>query len=255
LTISASRPAGSDFDIDTDLSSSPPAGHTRRFTYEVPGSRYSYHPKIDGEGLFSINPSINISLIGKPCRQDGTYPTLGEQLRPSFPPAANSTDWGAFESKEGFEMAELLYSKAHISAGDVDTLLNIMERSSAGNVPFSKHTDLYAAIDELTVGDVPWQSFTVAYSGELSDDVDGAQPKWMSDMHEVFYRDPHPIVHGMLTNQDYEGGMDFGPYRVFDKDGTRVYEHMMSGDWAWEQAVRSLYFFYKAMARADNSSD
>ncbi|KAH8978470.1 hypothetical protein EDB86DRAFT_3090503 [Lactarius hatsudake] len=32
--------------------------------------------------------------------------------------------------------------------------------------------------------------------------------------------------------------MDFGPYRAFDKDGTHVYEHMMSGDWAWEQATK-----------------
>ncbi|KAH9162541.1 hypothetical protein EDB89DRAFT_1860728 [Lactarius sanguifluus] len=176
-----------------------------------------------------------ISLIGKPCRQDGSYPTLGEQLRPSFPPAANSTDWGAFESKEGFEMAELLYSKAHMSEGDIDVLLNILEWSS-GNVPFSGHTDLYAAIDELTVGDVPWQSFTVQYNGELS--VDKTQPKWMSDMHEVFYHDPHLIVCGMLMNPDYEGGMDFGLYCAFDKDGTRVYEHMMGGDWAWEQVTK-----------------
>ncbi|KAH9023276.1 hypothetical protein EDB85DRAFT_2075341 [Lactarius pseudohatsudake] len=220
-TISAPRAAGSDFDVDTDISSSPPAGHTRRvpFTSGVPGSRYLFHPEIDG----------------KPCRQDGSYPKLGEQLRPSCPPAANSADWGAFESKEGFEMAELLYGKAHMSEGDVDKLLNILERSS-GNVPFSNHEDLYAAIDELTVGDVPWQSFTVRYHSELGD-VDASQPKWMSDVHEVFYRDPHLIVRGMLTNPDYEGGMDFGPYYVFDKDGTRLYEHMMSGDWAWEQAT------------------
>ncbi|KAH9031532.1 hypothetical protein EDB85DRAFT_2074105 [Lactarius pseudohatsudake] len=161
-----------------------------------------------------------ILLIRKPCRQD----------------AANSTDWGAFESKEGFEMAELLYSKAHMSEGDVDKLLNIFERSS-GNVPFSDHTDLYATIDGLTVGDVPWQSFTVCHVGELGNDVGESQPKWMSDVHEVFYRDPHLIVRGMLTNPDYEGGMDFGPYRAFDKDGTCVYEHMMGGDWAWEQAT------------------
>ncbi|KAH9007901.1 hypothetical protein EDB84DRAFT_1591277 [Lactarius hengduanensis] len=122
-----------------------------------------------------------------------------------------------------------------MSEGDVDKLLNILERSS-GNVPFSNHEDLYAAIDELTVGDVPWQSFTVRYHSELGD-VDASQPKWMSDVHEVFYRDPHLIVRGMLTNPDYEGGMDFGPYYVFDKDGTRLYEHMMSGDWAWEQAT------------------
>ncbi|KAH8985513.1 hypothetical protein EDB86DRAFT_3083530 [Lactarius hatsudake] len=190
LTISTPRPAGSDFDIDTDLSLSPPAGHTRRvpFTSEVPGLRYLFHSKING----------------KPCRQDSSYPTPAEQLRPSSPPAANSTNWGVFESKEGFEMAELLYNKAHRSEGDVDALLDIVERSNA-------------------VGDVPGQSFTVQFNGELGDDVDKTQPKWMSDMHEVFYPQP--------SSNYYEGSMDFGPYHAFDKDGTRVYEHMMSGDW------------------------
>ncbi|KAH8983885.1 hypothetical protein EDB92DRAFT_1936623 [Lactarius akahatsu] len=113
---------------------------------------------------------------------------------------------------------------------------------SSGNVPFSNHTDLYAAIDELTIGDVPWQSFTVRYNSELSDDVGESQPKWMSDVHEVFYRDPHLIVHGMLTNPDFEGGMDYSPYHAFDKDGTRLYEHMMGGDWAWEQATHGSAF-------------
>ncbi|KAH9006191.1 hypothetical protein EDB86DRAFT_3061299 [Lactarius hatsudake] len=134
-------------------------------------------------------------------------------------------------------MAELLYNKAHMLEGDVDALLDIVERSN-GSVPFSDYTVLYAAIDGLAVGDVPWQSFTVQFNGELGDDVDETQPKWMSDMHEVFYRDPHLIVRGMITNPDYEGSMDFGLYRAFDKDGTRVYEHMMSGDWAWEQATK-----------------
>ncbi|KAH8981496.1 hypothetical protein EDB92DRAFT_1937010 [Lactarius akahatsu] len=123
-----------------------------------------------------------------------------------------------------------------MSEGDVDTLLNIMERSS-GNVPLSNHTDLYAAIDELTIGDVPWQSFTVHYNSELSDDVGESQPKWMSDVHEVFYRDPHLIVRRMLTNPDFEGSMDYSPYHAFDKDGTHLYKHMMGGDWAWEQAT------------------
>ncbi|KAH8976953.1 hypothetical protein EDB86DRAFT_3068202 [Lactarius hatsudake] len=231
LTISTPHPAGSDFDIDTDLSLSPPAGHTR----QAYATRF-----IRKSTVRDSSPSIHqlmISLIGKPCRQDGSYPTLAEQLHLSSPPAANSTNWGAFESKEGFEMAELLYNKAHISEGDVDALLDIVERSN-GSVPFSDHTDLYAAIDGLAVGDVPWQSFTVQFNGELGNDVDETQPKWMSDVHKVFYRDPHLIVRGMLTNPDYEGGMDFGPYRAFDKDSTCVYEHMMSGDWAWEQATK-----------------
>ncbi|KAH8978815.1 hypothetical protein EDB92DRAFT_1937481 [Lactarius akahatsu] len=111
-----------------------------------------------------------------------------------------------------------------------------MERSS-GNVPFSNHTDLYAAIDELTIGDVLWQSFTVRYNSKLSDDIGESQPKWMSDVHEVFYHDPHLIVCRMLMNPDFEGGMDYSPYHAFDKDGTHLYKHMMGGDWAWEQVT------------------
>jgi len=126
-----------------------------------------------------------------------------------------------------------------MSEATVDTLLEVWGRSG-GNLPFSNHRDLFAAIDELTVGDVPWQSFTVQYNGEVSDDVDVSQPKWMSDMHEVFYRDPCLIVCEMLANPDYKDGMDFGPYHAFDKDGACRYEHMMSRDWAWNQAVGSL---------------
>jgi hypothetical protein len=72
-------------------------------------------------------------------------------------------------------MAELLYSKAQMSEGEVDTLLELFGRSG-GNVPFLNHRDFHAAIDELTVGDVPWQSFTVKYKGGVSDDVHVAQP-------------------------------------------------------------------------------
>jgi Plavaka transposase len=136
-------------------------------------------------------------------------------------------------------MVELLYSKAQMSEGEVDTLLELFG-CSGGNVPFSNHTELHAAIDELTVGDVPWQSFTVRYKGGVGDDVDVAQPKWMSDVHEVFYRDPKLIACEMLANPSYKDGMDFGPYRAFDEDGARWYKHMMSGDWAWDQAVGSL---------------
>lgn len=127
-----------------------------------------------------------------------------------------------------------------MSQGDVDTLLEVCGRSG-GNVPFSNHNDLYAAIDSLAVGDVPWESFTVHYDCGVvdDDDIPISQPKWMSDVHEVFYRDPRLIVRAMLANPDYADSMDFGPYRAFDKDGARQYVHMMSGDWAWDQAVDS----------------
>lgn len=106
-------------------------------------------------------------------------------------------------------MAELLYGKAHMSQGDVDTLLEVCGRSG-GNVPFSNHNDLYAAIDSLAVVDVPWECFTVHYDCGVvdDDDIPISQPK----------------------------SWTLGPYRAFDKDGARQYVHMMSGDWAWDQA-------------------
>jgi Plavaka transposase len=183
--------------------------------------------------LFILNIFIaNFGRPGKPCQQDGSYPMGGERLHLPSPPDADSTDWGAFESKEGFQMAELVYHMAHMSAGNIDNLFKI---SHGKQVPFSNHEELYMAIDGLTVGGVAWQSFSIQYNGERSDDT--PQPKWMSDIHEVFYRDPRLVVHEMLANLEFKNGMDFVPYCAFDKDGVRMYQHLMSRDWAWEQAV------------------
>jgi len=59
----------------------------------------------------------------------------------------------------------------------------------------------------------------------------------MLDVHEVFYCDPWLVVHEMLANPDFKDDMDFAPYRVFDQDGVCTYQHLMSGNWAWKQAV------------------
>jgi len=80
-------------------------------------------------------------------------------------------------------------------------------------------------------------SFSVQYTGVQSNNSGAPQPKWMSDTHEVFYRDPRLVIHEMLANPDFKDGMDFVPYHAFDKDGIRMYQHLMGGNWAWEQVV------------------
>ncbi len=93
-------------------------------------------------------------------------------------------------------------------------------------------------INEISVGDALWHSFLVWYNDRLDGaDYSGPQPKWMLDVHEVFYRDPWLVVHQMLANPDFKDGMDFSLYCVFNKDGACQYQHLMSGDWAWDQAV------------------
>ena len=50
-----------------------------------------------------------------------------------------------------------------MSGGEIDNLLDI-HRHTGGSVPITNCRDLFAAINELMVGDLPWQSFTVQYN-------------------------------------------------------------------------------------------
>jgi Plavaka transposase len=108
--------------------------------------------------------------------------------------------------------------------------------------PFANHTDLYNTIDLTPLGDVAWQSFSLRYNG---DDVpEGTIPQWMTSEYDVWFRDPHAIIKNMVENPDYNHHVDVAPVRIFNTKGSRVYQNFMSGDWAWEEAVRPFFFFH-----------
>lgn len=44
----------------------------------------------------------------------------------------------------------------------------------------------------------------------------------------------------MLANPDFDGEMEFTPYRDYTADDKRYWKNFMSGDWAWNQAVSNL---------------
>jgi len=100
--------------------------------------------------------------------------------------------------------------------------------------PFLDHKDVYQAIDDIPIGGVPWQSLMFTYEG-LKPIAD--VPKWMDAEYTVWFRDPHQLFLQMLKNPAFVNSFDYSPYRQFDENGNRQYEHFMSGDWAWKQAV------------------
>jgi hypothetical protein len=122
-----------------------------------------------------------------------------------------------------------------MSEGNIDSLMDLWNQT--GDAPFSTHEDLYNAIDALSLGDIPWESFLVQYHDDEIPDPNRPRPQWMSDVHEVFYRNPRLVVRDMLMNPDFNQGMDFAPHRVFDESDNRQYDNMMSGNWVWDQAV------------------
>ncbi|KAG1813580.1 uncharacterized protein BJ212DRAFT_1447802 [Suillus subaureus] len=99
--------------------------------------------------------------------------------------------------------------------------------------PFTNHKDLHNVIDATQLGDVPWQSFSVQYTGECPEVV----PPWMDDEFEVWYRDPCTMAHNILANPTFKDEINYMPFREYDAvDDTCHWKDFMSRDLAWQQA-------------------
>lgn len=139
-------------------------------------------------------------------------------------------------------MAEFLFRESQMSAGKIDRLMHILAAYNAGreDPPFSNHKELYSVIDDIQVGEVPWQSFSVSYNGPLPES--GDVPPWMTEEFEVWYRDPEKIITNQLKNPDFDNEIDYTAKRMFDAEtGQQVYRDFMLGDFAWNDSVSSIF--------------
>ncbi|KAJ7110763.1 hypothetical protein C8R43DRAFT_1091601 [Mycena crocata] len=196
----------------------PPGSHIfRNIDPPAPKRQTIYHPKLNG----------------RPCDRDGNF------LPPNTPPPAKehpaSDDYSPYESQLDFHLADLLYRKMQLSAGEIDELMQnwAARPQSEGDPPFADHEDLYATIDSTAIGHVPWQSFEVMYDKPLAP---GETTPWKTRAYTVHFRDPRLVLRNQLANPDFKFEMDFAPKRVFAADGSREYEDLMSRNWAWRQA-------------------
>ncbi|KAG2106172.1 uncharacterized protein F5147DRAFT_746322 [Suillus discolor] len=186
-----------------------------------PGDRLycNYHPKLNGH----------------PCDATGQF--LADGATPAPPPSKSRDDWTPYRNRIEFETVEFLYTRNQMSAGNINILLDLWVATLLKHndkPPFADCRDLYKTIDSTPVGDVKWQSFKIQYMGEKpAHDV----PPWMTESHDVWYRDPHEVIRNMLANPDYATEMDYQPYREFLTDNNeRQWQDFMSSDWAWNQA-------------------
>ena len=160
---------------------------------------------------------------------------------PPHRPHVNPNDWMPYKNQLQFEMAEFLFTRNQMSAGDINILLDLWARSLAeygDKPPFASYNELYRAIDSTPLGEVTWESFSVQYNGEKPD---RNAPEWMSTEFDVWFRDPLALVHNLLSNPDFNKEFDFAPLQEYDYDGNHRFQDFMSGDWAWKQAVSHSY--------------
>lgn len=169
---------------------------------------------------------------------------------------ADPGDWTPYRDRVEFETAQFLYCQEQMSAGNINTLLDLWAATLLRHndqPPFANAADMYETIDSTPLGDISWQSFSVTYhdhdGGALNSESESA-PQWMSTEYEVWFRDPRLVVRNMVDNPDYVASFDTTPIRVFDEGDYRQYKNFMSGDWAWDEAVCFFLFFLQHLSHA-----
>ena len=191
----------------------------------------THHPILDGKrnSFSAANMLTYPTVAGTPCDVDGF------DITPGMLPQNNSQpSWFPFKSQVQFEVADFLFKKVEMSQADVDTLMRLWAATSSdGHAPFLNHGDMLATIDAIQLRDIPWQNFSAKYSGDVPP---VNPPDWMLKEYTAYFRDPLCIIRSMISNPDFKGQFDYTPYREFE-DGTRRWTDIMSGDWAWKQAV------------------
>jgi len=185
-------------------------------------------PLYDNQEVVETHPVLD----GTRCDADGYDLLPGSPPPPR--PEHDATDYSPFSSRAEFELAEFLFVEEEMSAGKIDRLMHILTALYPEHPPpVSGHQELYSVIDSIAHGDIPWTSFSISYDGPVPDDA----PQWMTEKHEVWYRDPLQVLEQQIGNPDFVGHFDYAPKRV-TKDGKRRYKDLMSGDWVWQQAEK-----------------
>lgn len=154
----------------------------------------------------------------------------------------NANAWDPFEARIDFDFAHFHFIKEQTSAGSINEALDIWAASllkHGEDIPWANADELYATIDSIQHGDAPWETIKVRYRGPLPP---GQPPKWMTTTYELSVRNSRQVLHQQLASPNFRKKMNYTPYRQFNPRKQRVYSNLMSGDWAWDQAVRTYLF-------------
>ncbi|KAG2743057.1 hypothetical protein P692DRAFT_20878964 [Suillus brevipes Sb2] len=172
-------------------------------------------------------------LFGRPCDAQGN-PLPPGAARP--PRGTADDDWPPFANQADFLLADFLFRKVEMSGSDIDFLMELwafrmQQLGEAASSPFISHKDVYATIDSIRLGDVPWECLSVDLGETIPDDA----PSWAERSYQVWYRNPDTIIKNMLDNPDFHQQFDYAPHVTKDHHGQRKWQNFMSGNYAWRQ--------------------
>ncbi len=181
-----------------------------------------------------------ISIAALPCHKDGNFISVHScPPTPAAPDATKDNSWHPFDSHLSFDWAHYYFVELQVPAKSINKGLDLWlaAKLQAGDdtpLPWSSATEMYTTIDSIQEGDAPFETISFKYSGPLSPNP----PRWMTETYELCTRDSHILLHNQLRTSDFKDQVNLRPYHQFNHQGDRVWSNLMSGDWAWTEAVR-----------------
>ncbi|KAG1813895.1 uncharacterized protein BJ212DRAFT_1447696 [Suillus subaureus] len=117
-----------------------------------------------------------------------------------------------------------------MSTGQINTLLDLWAATlikHQDSPPFTGHWDLYETIDSTPLGNVTWETFSMSYNGEKpANNV----PPQMAAKYNMWFCDPHLLVHHMLSNPDFTMEIKYVPYQDYTNEDKCCYKNFFSED-------------------------
>jgi Plavaka transposase len=164
---------------------------------------------------------------------------------PPWDPVSSKPSFAPFEDRLSFDWAhyhiiECGSSEAKIAKG-LDLWLAAKVQGAGTpdceGIPWSCADELYSTVDEIQAGGAPFKTVYFQYSGPLPTNP----PKWMTEKYELCVRDTRQVIKNTLSTSDFANEFNPQPYRQFHSNDDRMYSNLLSGDWAWREAVSHLF--------------
>ncbi|KAJ7138132.1 hypothetical protein C8R44DRAFT_828463 [Mycena epipterygia] len=162
-----------------------------------------FTPAPEDEDDNSFQSCFHPLLNALPCDAAGKYLTPFTAPAPRPAPQAhgqNPAAWAPFESCLQFNFAHYHFAELQTSERKINKALDMWAATALpfkGTAPWANVAELYAAIDKIQQGDMPWRTYKIP---------------------------------------GFKGLVDMIPYEQFNHSSHRVWSNLMSGDWAWKQA-------------------
>lgn len=168
--------------------------------------------------------------------KDPIPPPTSDVLEPHGNP------WHPFNRSLEYEFAHYQFVRLRSSADNVQRGLDIWKATvtecqtdnDKHRVPWKTPKDMYETIDSISVGGVGWTTHELSYDGPQPT---GVVPLWMQESYELNVRDIISVFDEQLGSKEFDGQFEYTPYEEYDQKGSRVYSDLMSGNWAFCEAV------------------